>query len=223
MAIAGECGNDRGQEHDRPTTLEPRGQSLTAMSTPPQFTPGQILDAARRAEAEGRLEFALQFYRHIVEHHGAAGEAFEARDSFQRLLQQQRAAEAQMRRGPPNLPMVLARPQQSRSLPVEMPVEPEFSFKERYRAGTLMAQGANWLGWLAVGVGTALGSAGVAGMPEVLALPSLFGLPAGVVFGLAAATVGLALVFVSQLALAVFDNANASRHLLAIERAKAEL
>ena len=191
------------------------------MSTPPQFTPAQILDAARRAEAEGKLEYAMQFYRHIVEHHGAAGEAYEARNRFQKMLQQKRADEVHKRRGPPNLPMLVVQPQQSRALPVEMPVEPGFAFRERYRAGTLMAQGSNWLGWLAVGVGTALGSAGVAGMPDGLAMPSLFGLPAGVVFGLAAVTAGLALVFVSQLALAVFDNANASRHLLAIERAKA--
>ena len=72
-------------------------------------------------------------------------------------------------------------------------------------------------------VAAALGAAGVAGMPPTLASPSLMALPVGLVWGLAAAALGLALIFLSQLALAVFDNANASRHLLAIERAKAEL
>ncbi|MBA4173972.1 MAG: hypothetical protein C0511_15275 [Hyphomicrobium sp.] len=58
---------------------------------------------------------------------------------------------------------------------------------------------------------------------QALAAPGLFGLPSGVVHGLQASAAGLALVFLSQLALAVFDNANATRNLLAIERAKADL
>lgn len=86
-----------------------------------------------------------------------------------------------------------------------------------------MAQGGNWLGWIGVGVGTALAIAGLVGVPPALAAPGLFGLPSGVVHGLQASAAGLALVFLSQLALAVFDNANATRNLLAIERAKAEL
>jgi hypothetical protein len=32
----------------------------------PEFTPAQVLDAARRAESEGRTEFAVQFYRHLA-------------------------------------------------------------------------------------------------------------------------------------------------------------
>ena len=33
---------------------------------PPQFTPAQVLEAGRRAEAEGRLDFARQFYQHLI-------------------------------------------------------------------------------------------------------------------------------------------------------------
>lgn len=207
------------------TSQEPRGHNATDMAETPQFTAGQIMEAARRAEAEGKLDFALQFYRHIIEYHGSDLEAYEARDSFQRVLALQRAARTQGRRAESNsvarLPLVV-QPRPRASL-VDMPSEPEFAFKERYRAGTLMAQAANWAGWLLVGVGSALGAAGAIGMPAALAAPSLFELPAGVVLGIVAVGGGLALVFLSQLALAVFDNANASRHLLAIERAKAEL
>jgi hypothetical protein len=235
------------------------------MASSPQYSSAQILEAARRAEAEGKIDYALQFYRHIVDHHGGSAEAYEARDGFIRLTQARRSADPRFRppgpgsagypphapvagasypppareplsngaepqRGdayrpagyvpPPNLPQVVAK---ARAVPVETAAEPEFEFKDRYRAGTFMAQSANWIGWLMVGVGVALGGAGLAGVPKALAAGALFGLPAGIVWGLMAVSGGLALVLVSQLALAVFDNANASRHLLAIERAKAEL
>lgn len=229
------------------------------MTLPPQFTSAQILDAARRAEGEGKLDYALQFYRYIVDFYASEPEAYEARDGFLRLTQQRRADSIRNRHttmtlgtageeprtpsngathetrfpGPPplngqsstihentdrNLPQVIAK---KTELPVE--VELEFAFKDRYRAGTLMAHGANWLGWISVGVGTALAGAGIAGVPKPMAVPSVLGLPSGLVYGLEAVAAGLALVFLSQLAQAVFDNANATRHVLAIERAKAQL
>ncbi len=223
----------------------------------PQFSTAEILEAARRAEAEGKLDFAIQFYRHIVDHHGGADEVREARDGYLRLTRHGRGEAAtpahrypgvgtgpvpapppvmpRPPQAPPpdrahgpgtsghdrNLPLVVTRPQAP--LPVELPVEPEFAFRDRYRAGTFMAQAVSFVGWLAVGIAAALGAAGLAGATPGLAAASLLGLPAGVVWGLSVSAGGLALVFVSQLALAVFDNANASRHLLAIERAKAEL
>ncbi len=52
-----------------------------------QYTPVQVLQAARRAEAEGKMDYALQFYRHIVEHHGTAIEAQEAREGLFRIAE----------------------------------------------------------------------------------------------------------------------------------------
>lgn len=52
-----------------------------------QFTPVQVLQAARRAEAEGKMEYALQFYRHIVEHHVSTAEAHEAREGLLRIAE----------------------------------------------------------------------------------------------------------------------------------------
>jgi hypothetical protein len=52
-----------------------------------QYTPVQVLQAARRAEAEGKMDYALQFYRHIVEHHGASVEAQEAREGLFRIAE----------------------------------------------------------------------------------------------------------------------------------------
>lgn len=195
------------------------------MTASPPITPSQIMDAAGKAEAEGRLDEALALYRHFVARHGADVAAHEARIGVERvsaLCRDQRGAQrpGDIGRGA-NLPMLVS--PEPYSAPFEMPAEPEFAFKDRYRAGTLMAQAANWAGWMLAGSGSALVMAGALAVPEALAAPSLLGLPAGIVLGLGASAAGVALVFLSQLALAVFDNANAARHLLAIERAKAEL
>ncbi|CAN0437282.1 unnamed protein product, partial [Phaeothamnion confervicola] len=41
----------------------------------PQFTPAQVLDAARRAESEGRTDFAIQFYQHLSTNFPGTSEA----------------------------------------------------------------------------------------------------------------------------------------------------
>jgi hypothetical protein len=57
------------------------------VQTSVQFTPVQVLQAARRAEAEGKMDYALQFYRHLVEQHGGAPEAQEAREGLFRIAE----------------------------------------------------------------------------------------------------------------------------------------
>jgi hypothetical protein len=52
-----------------------------------QYTPVQVLQAARRAEAEGKMDYALQFYRHLVENHGQTAEAQEAREGLFRIAE----------------------------------------------------------------------------------------------------------------------------------------
>lgn len=51
----------------------------------PQFTADQILEAGRRAEAQGQLDYAIQFYRHLTDHHASAPEAQSAREALARL------------------------------------------------------------------------------------------------------------------------------------------
>lgn len=58
-----------------------------AQASSVQFTPVQVLQAARRAEAEGKMEYALQFYRHLVEHHVSTSEAHEAREGLLRIAE----------------------------------------------------------------------------------------------------------------------------------------
>ena len=52
-----------------------------------QYTPVQVLQAARRAEAEGKMDYALQFYRHLVEQHSSSVEAQEAREGLFRIAE----------------------------------------------------------------------------------------------------------------------------------------
>lgn len=72
------------------------------MSATSQFTPQQILDAARRAEGDHNLTYAFQFYRHLAEQHPNAPEAQVARDALNRLNAAATPIVAQ-----PNLPQVV--------------------------------------------------------------------------------------------------------------------
>ena len=48
----------------------------------PQFTPVQILEAGQRAFAEGRTEYAAQFFKHLIDHYADTPEAAVARDAM---------------------------------------------------------------------------------------------------------------------------------------------
>ena len=50
-----------------------------------QFTPRQVLDAGRRAESDGKWNYAVQFYQHVVAHHPQSPEANEADQALRRL------------------------------------------------------------------------------------------------------------------------------------------
>ena len=55
------------------------------MAQSQQFSPAQILQAARRAEAEGRDEYALQFFQHLSEYYGSTPEGRAANDAVHRV------------------------------------------------------------------------------------------------------------------------------------------
>ena len=184
----------------------------------PQFTPRQLLDAGRRAEAEGKLDHAVQLYRHLTDHYAYTAEAAEARNGLGRIgagTGQQLWAENGA--AAPH-PTPFARPHSgARGRAVA---------KERhYRTGRVLATLVSCAGWLIVAAGAAM-------VPVVLATDPLLlqrGLPYGVYLGPAGAAVaaavalsavGLAVVFWGQMASALFDQANATRELVAIERAR---
>jgi hypothetical protein len=68
--------------------------------TAAQFSPGQILDAGRRAENDGRVGYAIQFYRHLTDHHGWSPEAAIAKEALARLANFRPAADAAANGGP---------------------------------------------------------------------------------------------------------------------------
>jgi len=207
----------------------------------PQVSAAQVLDAGRRAEADGRVDYAIQFYRHLADHHSGAPEAAAARDALSRLKRRPssppEASNGSRAVNPPPLRKVgglagMARREQGvargpiriapagtvqTALPLDVP-EPV----RGYLAGRLIAHGFAAMGVLLFLAGLLTAVAGVM-LPDDLAagfadwMPTVHPLAAPV-----AAVAGVVLVFWGQLARAIFDIASASRDIAAINRAKAE-
>ncbi|HXF53512.1 MAG TPA: hypothetical protein VNK52_05250 [Hyphomicrobiaceae bacterium] len=200
-----------------------------------QFTPSQILEAGRRAEAEGRTEYAIQFYRHLVDHHGSAPEAEAAHDALV-LIEARRAGGgpppfngAEFRPGPPPVPAADRPPRLGstislglvgveRPLPLILPAP-----RRAYRTGRLIARLLTWMGGGSVLAGVAANSA-LLFAPDLLArLPEV---AVGWLFrpfvAPAMAGSGILAMLLGQLARAVLDSANATCDMAATTRAQAE-
>jgi hypothetical protein len=148
-----------------------------------QFTPAQILEAGRRAEMEGRVEYAIQFYRHLTDHMPRTLEASAAEQALLRLGGQtatNAAAGAGTTNGhyhgaasmPSGSASSIALPYgtaagtrtaaSSRSTAVALS-EPEEAvrrkaavprLRRRYRTGRFVARVLTFLGFFEIGVGT---------------------------------------------------------------------
>src|SRR5690349_4449418 len=163
----------------------------------PELTPGQLLDAGRRAEAEGKVDLAVQFYLHLAEHFGQTPDAAEARSAIIRMA-------------------AAGRPRQvwQASTVTESRVP-------RYRSGRALAAFCSAIGWVAIigALSTAATSVGLyyAQVPVVAQLePGMEFLTRLAI----AACAGALLVIAGQVARALFEQANATRELLAIERVR---
>jgi hypothetical protein len=181
----------------------------------PQFSPFQLLEAARRAEADGHIDAAYQFYRQTVDQFAYSAEAAQAREGLARLNGNRQpniwhlngTAQPHDSGGHWN---GAARKTRRHKLPAP---------RNHYRLGRCLAGFVSLLGWLILVVGAAATPLHLLlGRPEI-GLP-LSGLLAAAL-GLAA--LGLVTVALGQAARALFDGANATRELVAIERAKAGL
>ena len=168
----------------------------------PQFTPTQLIDAGRRAEAEGRLDLAVQFYRHVTENFAEAAQAAEAHGALGRIgLWQSSSA---------------AGPQAGAYQP--LPRRPA-SGRDRYAIGRALSRFFDIMGWLVALGGPAAVAAWLflraedAGLPR-LELLSLAGSAAGSLI------LGLGIILAAHIARALFDQASAARDLLALERAR---
>jgi hypothetical protein len=181
----------------------------------PQFTPFQLLHAGRRAEAEGRMDVAFQLYRRTADQYAYSSEAAEAREGLARLQIAWAPNVWQLNGTPPEQPAEAARrgaaaARKARRVKSAAP-------PNAYRTGEALAKLVSVLGWLIVFAGFAAAPAFVLlGRPELgLGAWGLFGAAVG------AALLGLIAVALGQATRAVFDQANQTRELVAIARAKA--
>ncbi len=171
----------------------------------PQFTPAQLIESGRRAEAEGRLDLAVQFYRHLTEHFAEAVEAAEAHGALGRI--------GTVRpRAPP--PGGAQHPAGQRGLWRRASTR-----RDHYRIGRALTVLLSAFGWLLALGGPCVVSAYLLIGAERIGLPPADLVPmAGIAAGLSVA--GFAIVLAVRTARAQFDQANATRELLALERAK---
>ncbi len=170
----------------------------------PQLTPAQLIDAGRRAEAQGRTDLAVQFYRYLTEYFAEAVEAAEAHNALGRIGAAQ------------SLPLI-AKPQ---------PVRGAHNIRRRfvarrdpYRTGRALTAVFCAIGWLVAVAGSAaipavlLLGVGEAGLSHAEVLPIAGGAAGGLILG-------CGVVLAAHIARALFDQANAVHHLLALERAR---
>jgi hypothetical protein len=189
-----------------------------------QFTPRQLLEAGRRAEAEGKLDLAQQFYGHLSDRYGHTSEATEGRNGLVRIGAF--GAQPQVWQtsgtgvvGPAlNGKAMIGRERERR---VGYPAQSQ-DYK-KYRIGRLLAALLSVAGWVTIsGALVALAVTAAAEFAHVQALqPYHLGLAqmrqaAGALAG------GVAALLVGQLARAVFDQASAAQQLVALERARTE-
>ena len=220
------------------------------VQTSMQFTPVQVLQAARRAEAEGKMDYALQFYRHLVEQHGTTAEAQEAREGLFRIAEW-RWGEARVARsresggaGQAAQPSAQAPSPPSggqrvynvgnqsaasgytdpQHVPMPRVARPEENdlppFQPRFRLSKVVAHALSAVGWAMLLGGLFAAVAGAGGFVGELSPIAFFGLPLGVLVGAPALVFGLGFIVAGQIAAAVFETTNATLELVAIERGR---
>ena len=216
-----------------------------------QFSPAQILEAGRRAEIEGRVEYAIQFYRHLTEHMPRTPEALVAEQALLRLTAQPApdpsAAVGTMNghyQGATSLPggsgshmaasygappssraLVSARSTGAAPPESEEPARRKFvmpRLRRRYRTGRFVARAFTVLGFVEILTGAGLVGAGM--LAKGPPLPEFLAAQqqlVGVSLGLTVFILGLVQVLGGQLARAMFDTASANRDLASYARARA--
>lgn len=213
------------------------------------FTAAEVLRAGLQAEADGKYDYAVQFFRHLTDHHAHSPEAHEARAALQRIASRrapdqarldQRAANgahATRQQSAPAQPVLVhtaAQPSaheppraagQAAAATANSPAAQQNKGTSlpppgrRYLVGRIMAMLFVVLGWLMAALGLLL-----LGLGMVIGgnLPLVSKLGSTVITGPALVLLGCALIFWGQLARAIFDTANAARDLAAIERLRLE-
>jgi hypothetical protein len=181
----------------------------------PQLTPQQLLDAGQRAEADGTTDVAAHFYRHLTDNYGYTFEAAEARNGLGRLGAAGQRPEI-WRNGSAHHAGGESRSARLRNARRARYPAP----RNYYRTGRALASLFSGIGWLIV-------AAGVAAplihffmpvfVPVLVARYGFLGLLGGAA---GSVLLGLLTVAMGQAARALFDQANATRELVALERTR---
>jgi hypothetical protein len=182
----------------------------------PQFTPFQLLEAARRAEADGHIEAAFQFYRRTADQFAYSPQAAEAREGLARLHGGWQPKIWHLNGAPHpseaggRAAMTGRKARRSKNPPAA---------RQHYSLGRWLARLVSLLGWTVLAGGAGVPTLSVMlGRPELgIGSTGLMGLGGGL------ALLGLLLVALGLAFRALFDQANATRELVAIERLKAGL
>jgi hypothetical protein len=183
---------------------------------PPQFTPRQLLDAGRRAEAEGKIDLAHQFYGHLSHHYGHTAEAVEGRQALARIgIAGQYPHVWQNGEMAPADGVWLSAASIGRA--------GHATHLRHYRLGRALAALVSCIGWVLVGLALlAIASGLTAELAQIVALQdagfgsSMLSQAVGALF------IGALLLLLGEAARALFDQAAAARELLAIQRTKAQ-
>lgn len=176
-----------------------------------QFTPKQLLDAGRRAEAEGKLDLAQQFYGHLSDHYGYAPEAAEGRQGLGRIGSAGHLPNVWQMNGAAHGKSSAAHRSRAKRIPP----------RADYGIGRALAALLGAIGWLAIAAAAlALAAAGAAEF-ALLAVPQELKFGYGLLTMAAGASLaGATALLLSQVARALFDQASATRELVAMERAR---
>lgn len=106
------------------------------------YTPSQILAIGQRAESEGRLEYAAQFYSHLADHFRHTPEGHEAIYGLRRI-EQYRQAQAAAQRSTQTQPPRREAPRSQQQ--ATRPTAPQASAGGRPAARTARAYAPEWL------------------------------------------------------------------------------
>jgi hypothetical protein len=207
---------------------------------PANITAAQVLEAGRLAEAEGRLDYAVQFFRHLTEHHASSPEAMMARQALARLAPrsaERPQAPALHRPSPLNgsaisgngssarlhaveerRPGISIAPLDAAAIGIPLELPPPV---RGYVPGRVVAQALTATGLVAAGFGIVLIALNLLAAEAALAGLGLSAVALNILVGPGLLGCGLLVAFSGQFASAVFEIANSTRELVAIERAKA--
>ncbi len=227
-------------EQQSSTAIKSKAAKSMNSPTSAQVSPAQVLQSAHRAEAGGRPDYAIQFYRHLAEFYPETSEGKEARESLDRLTDAGRRPALEPGRsalfpeaGVPApardlrpiatgeaLARLAYRGEEYDSSHPEGAAEPASRAAKSYDLGKSLARLLAGFGLFLVFAGIVFPVATLAGQHLGPFSVDVAGLPLGVLLAPIAFGLGIGMLVASQAAFAVFEHAEGLRELQGIEQSR---